>query len=331
MRKLAFALVALLLGGAAGARADTILVLNSEDASYSILSRGQRAELKRFPIGREPHHLILTPDGKEVLIASTVTNELTALDVRTGEKRRVHKDIVDPYQLGFSPDGKWFVTAANRLDHIDIYRADGFVLAKRIFMDSVPSHLAFDAESKTVFLTLQESGRLAAFDLATQTLKWVTEVGSAPAGVIMPDANRLIVALTGADRVVVVDPRDGTIKSSLKTGKAAHNFFPKGDGRHWFLSNRVEGTISILDTKTMSVVGSIKVPGGPDDMDITADGKEMWVTQRFLRRVAVVDLESLKMVASIPVGKSPHGIMIFKDDWRVGGPVRAASTSGERK
>jgi DNA-binding beta-propeller fold protein YncE len=330
MRLLAFALLAITLATST-TRADTVLVLNSDDASYSVLSRSQRAELKRYPVGREPHHLIATPDGSEVLVGSTATNELLGLDVRTGQRRRVVRGIIDPYQLGFSPDGQWFVTAANRLDHIDIYRADGFKLARRIFMDGLPSHLAFDAESKTVFVTLQETGRVVAFDLATQKLKWTTEVGRAPAGLIVPDANRVIVALTGDDRIVVVDPNDGTVKGTLRTGKAAHNFFPWGDGRHWFLSNRVEGTVTLLDTKDMKLVGTVKVPGGPDDMAITPDRKEMWVTQRFLRRVAVVDLEKMKMVASIPVGKSPHGIMMFKDDWQVGGPQRAASTAGERK
>lgn len=63
-----------------------------------------------------------------------MTNELVALYARTGERRRVVSDIVDPYQLGFSPDGKWFVTTSYRLDHVDIYRADDFRLMGRIFM-----------------------------------------------------------------------------------------------------------------------------------------------------------------------------------------------------
>ena len=173
--------------------------------------------------------------------------------------------------------------------------------------------MAFDAESKTVFVSLQQSGRLAAFDLATQTLKWNVPVGNTPAGVLMlPDNKRVLVALTGEDGVVVVDPKDGKVTGRLQTGKGAHNFWPKGDGRHWFLSNRVEGTVSVVDTQDMRVAGTIKVPGGPDCMDITADGKELWVTQRFLRRVAVVDLEQLKVVASIPVGKSPHGVFMLK-------------------
>ena len=141
------------------------------------------------------------------------------------------------------------MTAAYRLDHVDIYHADGFRLAGRIFIDGLPSHMAFDAESKTVFVTLQQSGRVAAFDLETQTLKWNVPVGNAPAGIVMlPDDKRLLVALTGEDGIVVVDPKDGTVKGTPQTGKGAHNFWPKGDGRHYFLSNRVEGTVSLIDT-----------------------------------------------------------------------------------
>lgn len=339
MKKLAIAATTLVLAAVGTARADSVLVLNSEEASYSILSRGSRAELMRLPVGREPHHLIVSPDGKDVLIGSTATNELLVLDSKTGERRRVVRDIIDPYHLGFSPNGKWFVTVAYRLDHVDIFHSDGFRLAGRIFIDGLPSHMAFDAESKTVFITLQQSGRLAAFDLATQTLKWNVPVGNTPAGVVMlPDDKRLLVALTGEDGVVAVDAKDGSVTGRLQTGKGAHNFWPKGDGRHWFLSNRVEGTVSLLDTDEMKVVGSIKVPGGPDCMDITADGKELWVTQRFLRRVAIVDIEQLKVVASIPVGKSPHGVFMLKSGPAgpagpvspAGGPVRAVSAPASR-
>ena len=101
----------------------------------------------------------------------------------------------------------------------------------------------------------------------------------------------------------------------------------------WFLSNRVEGTVSLIDTQDLKVVATIKVPGGPDDMDITPDGKELWVTQRFLRRIAVVDLEQMKVVATVPVGKSPHGVFMLKSGAPPPGllPVRAASTAAEQK
>jgi YVTN family beta-propeller protein len=297
-----------------------------------VLSRSLRSEIARLPLGREPHHLVPTPDGKELLIASTVTNELVALDARTGERRRVVRDIIDPYQLGFSPDGKWFVAAAYRLDHVDIYRYDGnFRLAGRMFIDGMPSHLAFDGESKTVFVTLQQTARVVAFDLQTQLIKWNVELGKAPAGIVMlPDNKRLLVALTGEDAIVTLDPVGGAIVGRLQTGKGAHNFWPRGDGRHWFLSNRIEGTVSLIDTQEMKVVASVRVPGGPDCMDITPDGRELWVTQRFLRRIAIVDLATLKVTGSIPVGKSPHGVFILKAP-AITPTVRAASNEPDPK
>ncbi len=325
MKNAVIAALALVLG-ANVARADQVIVLNSEEASYSVLSRGQRTELQRMPLGREPHHLVQTPDGKEVLIASTVTNELVSLDARTGERKRTIPGIVDAYQLGFSPDGKWFVTASYRLDHVDIYRYDGtnLTLANRTFTGGMPSHLAFDPDSKTVFVSLQQFSRVIAFDLATQAIKWNMEVGKVPAGLVMlPDSKRLLVALTGEDAVVTLDPGTGLTTGRLQTGRGAHNFWPKGDGRHWFLTNRVEGTISLVDTQEMKVVASVRVPGGPDCMDITPDGKELWVTQRFLRRIAILDLATLKITGSIPVGKSPHGVFILKAP---AAPMRAAAT-----
>jgi DNA-binding beta-propeller fold protein YncE len=328
MHILAIGIFAIGLGWGFVAQAESVLVLNSEEASYSIIDRTTRSEVGRLPLGREPHHIAVTPDGTEVLLASTVTNDLVALDTKTGEQRRIVRDIVDAYQLGFSPDGKWFVTVANRLDHVDIYSGSDFKLVSRLFVDSVPSHLTFGADSKTVFVSLQKSNRVVAYDLATQTPKWNVQVGRTPAGLLMPPGDkRLMVALTGEDGVQVLDPKDGSIKDFLRTGKGAHNFWPKGDGRHWFLSNRVDSTVSLIDTQDMKILGTISVPGGPDCMAITADGKEMWITQRFLRRVAVVDLSQMKVVASVGVGKSPHGVFILEGD-AIAAPsplIRAAS------
>ena len=53
------------------------------------------------------------------------------------------------------------------------------------------------------------------------------------------------------------NPADGSVTARLRTGKGAHNFWPKGDGRHWFLSNRIEGTVSLIDTQDMMVVNTI--------------------------------------------------------------------------
>ena len=100
----------------------------------------------------------------------------------------------------------------------------------------------------------------------------------------------------------------------MPTDTAAHNIHPRGDGRYYFVSNRSVsgGSISLLDTQTLTVIEKYDVPGGPDDMEVSADGKELWATARFARRVQVVDLTTKTLKTSIPVGSSPHGVFFVK-------------------
>ena len=148
------ALSAALATGAAHGPGEMGIVLNSGDGTVSIVDPATRKELKRIPVGKEPHHLMATPDNKELIVANAASNDLVFLDPKTGEILRRVPNISDPYQIGYSPDKKWFVSVSNRLDRVDLYTAD-FKLVKRLTTGKVPSHVAFSADSKFAFVTIQ--------------------------------------------------------------------------------------------------------------------------------------------------------------------------------
>ncbi|MCA3218714.1 MAG: YncE family protein [Burkholderiales bacterium] len=302
---------------AGGALANVLVVLNSGEASVSLIDPQTRKELRRFEVGKEPHHLMRTPDGQSLIVANAVSNDLHFLDPKTGEIQRRMRDIPDPYQLGYSPDRKWFVTAALRLDRIDVYAVQGegptknFKPVKQIKVPDAPSHLIFSADSSMVFATLQDSHEIVAIRMADQSIAWKMKVGDLPAGIWMtPDDRHLLVGVMGKDYVEVIDWRAQKGVKRIATGKGAHNFRPLGDGRHVFVTNRIENTVSVIDMQVLEKKYDIKVPSGPDCMEVSADGKTLWVTQRFAKSVAVVDIGARQTVATIPVGKSPHGIFI---------------------
>lgn len=303
--------LALALTATAAVHANVVVVLNSRDATVSLLDQVTRQEIGSFAVGKEPHHLMATPDNKSLIVASAVSNELIFLDPRTGQMQRRIPDIIDPYQIGFSPDNKWFVSNALRLDRVDLYAYDGkdLKLSKRIPLAKMPSHMAFTRDSKTVFITLQGSDQVSAIDLETQAVKWTMTVGKLPAGIAMtPDEKYLLVGIMGSDYVEVIDWRTQKTVKRIKTGAGAHNFRLAGDKRFTFVSNRVSNTINIIDQEKLENVGTIDVPGGPDCMELTEDGKTLWVTQRWIKKVAVIDVPSRKVEQTIPVGRSPHGV-----------------------
>lgn len=290
-----------------------VFVLNSLDASVSVIDPQSWTEVKRLPTGKEPHHLYLTPDEKSLIIANALSDSLLFVDPKTAAVQRTITGILDPYQLRFSPDMKWFVTVANRLNHVDIYRWDGgnLVLAKRIPTGKTPSHVWIDSTSRTVYATMQESNELVAIDLPTQTLKWRSPTGPLPADVFgTPDDKFLLIGLTGGSGVEVYDLTGSAPKlvKLLLTGNGAHAFRAAGDKRHVFVSNRVANTISKIDYQTMTVVDGFPAPSGPDCMDLSQDGRYLYVASRWADKLTVIDTQTRTVVRQIRVGRSPHGV-----------------------
>lgn len=294
-----------------------IFVLNSQDADISVIDPVTFKQVRRIPTGKEPHHLYLAPDEKTLIVANATGNSLTFIDPVSGAVKRTVPNIADPYHLRFSPDMRWFVTAANRLNHVDLYRWQGaeapepLKLVARIEAPRTPSHLFIDSNSTVVYVSLQDSDEILALDLATQKVRWKIKVGKMPADLhLTVDDRTLLVGLTG-DRVVeaydVSGPQPRLLKR-IETGNGAHAFRARGDKRHVFVSNRVANTISLIDTQTLTVVENYPGPGGPDCMELLADGKTLLVSSRWARKLSFIDLPSRTVVRQVDVGRSPHGV-----------------------
>jgi YVTN family beta-propeller protein len=302
--------LAAMLGGASSASASTAVVLNSDDDTLSVVSSDGYHEVSRVHIGRGPHHLIMSPDGRTLVVAMSGSNELVLIDRASGvETKRI--EASDPYQIGFSPDAKWFVTASLRLDHIDIYDAKNFQLVHRLPAATMPSHIAFSRDSGTVFVTLQGTSSLTSIDLDSGKVNWTTRIGPQPAGIVTRPGGTLLAGIMGSDYIAEIDPQTGAIIRRIVTGNGAHNFLASPDGKTLYVTNRVAGTISVLDADTLAITKTLIAPGGPDDMALSPDGNELWVTDRWHASVGVIELASGSRKATIPVGRSPHGIFVY--------------------
>jgi YVTN family beta-propeller protein len=318
MRRRSFSLLALALlvpalgafRPAAAQASGLAFVINSNDATVSLIDVETQRELRRVPMLREPHHMALTPDHKSLLIGDTTGNALFFLDPHTGALQR-RLAISDPYQLVFSPDGKRLTVAGLARNQIDIYDAATYQLLHRIPARSMPSHINYSPDSRRVFVSLQGTDRLIAIDVASGQVLWDTRVGRTPAGVLWHDG-KLLVGIMGDAHIAVVDPANGQVERVIPTGEGMHTMFITPDGSRLYATNRVGGTISVLDPKTLTVLRTLNVPGGADDIDFAPDGK-LWAALRWRQAVAVIDPETGDY-HTIRVGRSPHGIWLNTHD-----------------
>ena len=318
-----------LLATAPAARADLVYVLNSGDATVTVLDATTRQEVRRIPMLREPHHLVLTPDGSQLAIADSGGNEIHFVDPLTGEVRRRER-ISNPYHLEYSPDGKYLTIASLRRDQVDIYDAATLTLLQRFRPGDMPSHVAYSPDSKQVFVTLQGSRGLAAFDLETRTHLWTVDVGPQPAGVTW-HRGKLLVGVMGSDHFVSVDPATREVTPIFTIGRGAHTVFSHPNGRALYATSRVDCRVAEIDPETLQVRRIWNIPGGPDCLTFDPEGR-IWMTLRWIGRIAVLDpaREDWELVR---VGRSPHGIFFKPRREGVAGDFgqrMAGTTSGSR-
>ena len=281
-------------------------VVNSSSASISLIDMTKLIELRRIPMLREPHHVVLSPDGKYLLVGDTVGNAVFLLNPSTGEIEQ-RLAIADPYQLGFSPNGKWLVVNGLARDQVDVYDAVTMKLAKRFPIASMPSHLAFSPDSSMVYVSLQGSNRLAKIDLTRLAIVWNVPVGNTPAGVLW-NRGHVLVADMGTDYVAEVDPTDGNVTNRIRTGTGAHQLFASPDGKQIYVNNRAAGTITVLDAASLATLRTYRVPGGPDDLAFAPDGT-IWITCRFAEKIALLN-PTTGALRTLDVGRQPHGIFL---------------------
>lgn len=306
MRRRALLLSTPLLLLARPSAADIVYVLNSGDSSIQVLDATTREELRRIPALWEVHHLVMSPDGRDLLIADSGANEILFVDPATGDVRRRER-ISNPYHLAFSPEGKYLVVCSLRRNQVDIYEARDLTLLGRLRMPEKPSHMAFRPDEKVVYVTLQGSGTIGAINLETREAMWEAPVGREPAGIIW-HRGKLIVGVMGADYFAVMNPETKEVERQIPIGRGAHTIFVQPDGKALWATSRVQSRLAEIDPTTLDVRRVIDIPGGPDCIAFDPDGK-LWVSLRWAGRIARVDPRTGEY-ETIRVGRSPHGIFV---------------------
>ncbi|GAB3900029.1 YncE family protein [Microbispora bryophytorum] len=108
-------------------------------------------------------------------------------------------------------------------------------------------------------------------------------------------------------------PRPATYKvlRFLPTGRGAHGLYVSRDSRHLYVSNRGEGSVSVVSFQKRKVVDVWRIPGGG-----SPDGTKLWLSGRYHRVVYVFDTRDGRVIRTIPVGAGPHGLCVYPQPGR---------------
>jgi YVTN family beta-propeller protein len=276
----------------------------------------------RFPVGKGPQHVTPSYDLRQLYVDNTAGDSLTPVDPMTG-KPGAPIPVVDPYNLYFTPDGSRAIVVAERFRRLDVRDARTWELVKSVPIPYAgPDHLDFSADGRYFLISCEFSGWLVKVDTERMEVVADLHVGGSPIDVrLSPDGRSFYVANQNRpeqrDGVHLIDGETMQETAFVETGKGAHGLYFSRDARSLFVTNRLDGSVSVLDVATNSVTARWDVPGGSPDMGgVSADGTQFWVTGRYHSEVYVIDTRSGALIRRIPVGAGAHGLALFPQPGR---------------
>ena len=298
-----------------------IYVPNSGSNTVDVIDPTTYKIIGHFRVGRQPQHVTPSYDLKTLWVLNDLGDSLTRIDPATGKKGKTIR-VEDPYNMYYTPDGKHAIVVAERKERLDFVNPQTMKLEHAL---SVPcrgvDHMDFSADGRYLIASCEFSGSVVKVDVEKQSL--IGELKLPRPGMpqdvkLSPDGTIFYVADMEANGVYEVDGDALKVLGFIPTGKGAHGLYTSRDSRVLYVSNRAEGTISLIGFAERRVVETWKLPGGgtPDMGGVSADGKVLWLSGRYSRQVYAIDTINGKLLARIKVGKGPHGLCVYPQPGR---------------
>jgi YVTN family beta-propeller protein len=298
-----------------------VYVPNSEGNTVEEVDPHTYKIVREFAVGALPQHVIPAYDMRTLYVANDEGNSLTPIDPVTGIPR-APIPVTDPYNMYFTPDGRYAVVVEERMRALAFRNAQTMKLHHLLQVPQCPgvNHADFTADGRYMLLTCEFGGSMIVVDVPHQRVikAFALHPQASPQDVkLAPDGSVFYVADLVYGGVWVVSAESFNVIGFVKTGAGAHGLYPSRDDRFLYVSDRSEGAVSVLSFATRKVVKTWPIPGGSPDMgNVSADGRVLWLSGRYDNQVYAIDTRTGRLLARVPVGAGPHGVCVWPQPGR---------------
>jgi YVTN family beta-propeller protein len=311
------------LAGAAREARALVYVPNSQSNTVTVIDQRTLKVVEQFPTGALPQHVTPSWDLRRLYVDNDLGNSLTPIDPRTG-RPGAPIPVEDPYNLYFTPNGRFAMVVAERLQRLDFRDPRTMKMVHSLYIPACRGldHMDFSADGRYAYASCEFAGRLVKVDLQTQKVVGTVVLSgglASPQDVkVSPDGTVVYTADQEKSGVWEIDPARFRVIGFLHTGGGAHGLYPSRDAREMYVSNRSAGTVSVVSFATRHVITTwtLPQPASPDMGGVSADGSTLWLSGRYNAVVYAINTHTGNLRASIPVGAGPHGLCVWPQPGR---------------
>ena len=296
---------------------ERVYVPNRGANTVSVIDPATLKVIDTFKVGVHPQHIVPSWDLRTLWVANNAEGRtdgsLTPIDPKTGKPGKSIA-VDDPYNLYWSPDGKYAIVVAEAFKRLD------FRDAKTMEMKfSLPTpncsginHADFSIDGKFALFTCEFNGSVTKIDLVNR--KVLDTIKLSPY-FDRPDA-LAIIAVPGKKPRFVPDPSKPGADICTTPGMP-QDVRASPDGKIFFVADMMADGVHVVDGESFKQISFIPTGVGAHGLYPSRDGKSMYVANRGSNKirgtpngkgsVSVIDFASRAVVKnwSIPGGGSP--------------------------
>ncbi|MDP9276540.1 MAG: hypothetical protein M3O99_13225 [Chloroflexota bacterium] len=284
------------------------------------------ALVAKIPVGKLPHQMAVSPDGKWVAVNDRLSDQTSIIDpIAMKEVVRI-KVGKQPHGITFAPDSKILYVAHERDSYIARIEVGTWKLLTPLIV-GVPQHvLTIGTKRPNILLftvtNSSEPDHLRAYDLATNKITKF-KVQDVHDAYYTPDQSEIWSSSSGfidkpSDRMVIYDPDTFTVKEEIHLGSnhyPFHTMKENQDGMYFLpdksimvLSDHKGPSLLWVDYKSRKIVAETKGLGSqPFHTTYDPLGDRILLTTNVDGMVNVIDVKTRLVVQKVPV-PACHGI-----------------------
>jgi YVTN family beta-propeller protein len=299
-----------------------VYVPNSKSNTVDVIDQRTARVVDHFAVGQLPQHVTPSWDLRTLWVTNDQGNSLTPIDPHTG-RHGSPVPVADPYNLYFTADGRRAIVVAEALRRLDFRDPHTMKLRKALPVPDCAGadHMDYTADGRTALVSCEFGGRMIVVDLVHErVVKSIPLRGGAmPQDVkLSPDGRTFYVADMASDGVWLIDAKRLSRLRLQPTGRGAHGLYPSRDSKWLYVSNRGEGSISVISFRSRRPVKKWRLPGGgsPDMGGLSANGRVLWLSGRYNSEVYAISTRSGRLLHRVAVGSGPHGMCVWPQPGR---------------
>lgn len=283
-----------------------LLVISKREHALAIVDPSNLKVIAKVPVGEDPHEVTASADGRTAYVSnygSGAYHSLAVIDL-IGHRALTAIDLgalTGPHGLTFVDGKVWFTAEGAKVigrydpaaSKVDLVLGTGQNRTHMIFVTPGSEHIiTTNVSSGTVSLIDQEAVRMP----------------GPPPGMASP---------AGAPRPPQGGPRMNWNQTVVRVGNGSEGFDVSPDGREVWAANAQDGTISVIDRQSKSVVETLQVNvAGANRLKFTPDGRHVLVSTLSGADLTVLDAHTRKVEKRIPIGRGAAGIVMQPDGAR---------------